>query len=59
MLERSSTEVLKELLGLLVVYQDAIEEESRIKNERIGALENEVHELKAKNAAIARILTED
>jgi hypothetical protein len=59
MFGRSSNEVLNELLALLAEYQNAVEEESRIKNERIGALENDVYKLKAKNAAIAHILTEE
>lgn len=58
MLERPSSEVLKELLGLLVEYQKAVEEESRIKDERIGMLEDEVYKLNTKNTAIAHILLE-
>lgn len=59
MLERPSTEVLKELLNLLAEYQKAVEEESHTKNVRIGILEEEVGKLKAKNAAIVHILAEE
>lgn len=59
MFERSSSEVLQELLGLFAEYQKAIEEESRIKDERIGNLEAAVYKLKDKNAAIAHLLLED
>lgn len=57
MLERSSNEVLKELLNLLAEYQNAVEEENHTTKVRIGILEEEVDRLKAKNAAIAHILT--
>lgn len=59
MLERSSKEVLTELIGLLTEYQNTVEEESRIKDERIGRLEAEIYRLKDKNAAIAHLLLED
>ncbi len=59
MLERSSNEILKNLLSLLVEYQNAVEAENSIKDGRIGALEYEIHKLKAKNADIARILTRE
>lgn len=59
MFERSSSEVLQELLGLFAEYQKAIEEESRTKDERIGNLEAEIYRLKDKNAAIAHLLLED
>lgn len=57
MLERPSNEILKNLSSLLIEYQNAVYEENRIKDERIDVLEAEVAKLKAKNAAIARILT--
>jgi hypothetical protein len=59
LVERPSAEVLKDLLNLLVEYQNAVEAENSIKDDRIRMLEHEVYKLKTKNADIARILTRE
>lgn len=64
--ERTSSEVLNELVPLFIEYQQLLEKENKIKDDRIARLETEVVglktkvvDLKDKQHAIAHILLND
>lgn len=64
--ERTSSEVLNELVPLFIEYQQLLEKENKIKDDRIARLETEVVglktkvvDLKNKHHAIAHILLND
>lgn len=57
--ERTSSEILGELIPLFIEYQQVLERENKIKDSRISVLEKELIDLKNKNQAIAHILLND
>jgi hypothetical protein len=56
---RTSEEIFRELVALLVEYQEAIKEEQEQNTQRIDCLDLEVARLKTKNNQIAHILLQN
>lgn len=56
---RSSDEILKELLSVLVEYQETAQEEREIERQRLNYLETELQRQREKNKQIAAILMRD
>ena len=56
---RSSDEILKELLSVLVEYQETAQEEREIERQRLNYLETELQRQREKNKQLAAILMRD
>ena len=56
---RTSDEIFKELLSVLVEYQETVQEERETERQRIDFLETELNKQRDKNKQIAAILMRD
>lgn len=56
---RTSDEIFKELLSVLVEYQETAQEEREIERQRLNYLETELQRQREKNKQLAAILMRD